>query len=446
MSPNDIIYVGIDDWNDDMPKRAKELAAVEVQRLAQQPGFHAVGGVAGLYLTVSDTGAASWILRTKIGDRRRDIGLGGFPDVTLAMARNKARDAKDKIKEGIDPVAERKAARSRLLAQQMKEVTFEQAAAKVIQKKQAEASNPKHAQQWANTLKTYAFPVLGSMRVEDIEISHVLKVLTPIWTTKNETATRVRQRIEAVLAWATVHGHRSGDNPARWKGNLDASELPKPATVNKGKNHAALPYARAAEFMTDLRTREGLAAKALEFAILTAARSGEVRGATWSEIDLEAKRWTIPADRMKAGNEHRVPLPVTAVELLKALPRMDGNELVFPAPRGGQMSDATLAAVIKRMNELKPEAERYTDPKQDGRPVTQHGFRSTFRDWAGECTAYPGEAIEKALAHTIRNKAEAAYRRGDMLDKRQRLMADWADYLGKNAPKTGTVTPIRKET
>lgn len=431
-----------------MPKRAKELSATEVRRLAQTPtpGFHAVGGVSGLYLTVSETGGSSWILRTKIGDRRRDIGLGGFPDVTLAQVREDAREAKRKIKAGIDPVAERKEARSRLMAQQVKEVTFDHCAAEVVKKKQAEASNPKHAQQWENTLKTYASPVLGSMRVEDIEISHVIKVLKPIWATKNETATRIRQRIEAVLAWATVHGHRSGDNPARWKGNLDASELPKPATVNKGKNHAALPYVQAAEFMADLRTREGLAARALEFAILTAARSNEIRGARWDEIDFTASTWTIPASRMKAGKEHRVPLPDAAVRLLENLPRFDGNELIFPAPRGGQMSVNTMAAVIKRMNADKPEGEGYIDPRQDNHAITQHGFRSTFRDWAGECTAYPGEAIEQALAHTIKNAAEAAYRRGDMLDKRRLLMGDWANYLDGKAPATGTVTPIRKET
>lgn len=427
-----------------MPKRAKELSAAEVRRLTQTPGFHAVGGVAGLYLTVSDTGASSWILRTKVGDRRRDIGLGGFPDVTLAGAREEAREVKRKIKEGIDPVSERKDARSRLMAQQVKEITFEQAAAKVIAKKQAEASNPKHAQQWKNTLETYAFPVLGKMAVKDVDLAHVIKVLEPQWGTKTETMTRVRQRVEAVLAWATVHGHRSGDNPARWKGNLDAV-LPAPAKVAKSKNHAALPYVRAAEFMADLRTRDGLAAKALEFAIMTAARSNEIRGARWDEIDLAEKVWVIPAERMKAKREHRVPLSDAAVTLLEALPRFEDNDLVFPAPRGGQMSDATLAAVIKRMNAAKPKGQGYVDPKQGDRTITQHGFRSTFRDWAGECTAYPGEAIEQALAHTIKNAAEAAYRRGDMLDKRRRLMADWADYLNDAAPKSGTVTPIRKE-
>ncbi|MGJ7456966.1 tyrosine-type recombinase/integrase [Halomonas sp. RA08-2] len=427
-----------------MPKVAKELSAVEVKRLTV-PGFYAVGGVPGLHLTVSATGARSWILRAKVGTLRRDIGLGGFPEVSLADARADAREAKRNIKQGIDPVATRKAARSELLAQQVQEVTFTQAALKVIEKKQEEASNPKHAQQWANTLKTYAFPVLGKMSVKDIELSHVIKVLEPEWTTKTETMTRVRQRVEAVLAWATVHKHRSGDNPARWKGNLDAV-LPAPAKVAKAKNHAALPYARAAEFVADLRTRDGMAAKALEFAILTAARSNEIRGATWKEIDLAELVWEIPASRMKAKRAHRVPLSPAAVALLEALPRFEGNDLIFPAPRGGQMSDATLAAVIKRMHASNTEADQpgYTDPRQDDRVITQHGFRSTFRDWAGERTAYPGEAIEQALAHTIRNQAEAAYRRGDMLDKRRHLMTDWADYLADQAPAAATVTPIRE--
>ncbi|WNK19356.1 integrase arm-type DNA-binding domain-containing protein [Halomonas piscis] len=400
--------------------------------------------MSGLNLRVSDKAGRSWILRTVIGGKRRDIGLGGFPDVTLAGARQAAREAKEKIRAGIDPVAERRELRSQLIAQQAREVTFAAAAAEVMKNKQAEATNPKHAQQWANTLKTYAFPVLGRMAVADIEISHVLKVLRPIWETKTETATRLRQRVEAVLAWATANGHRSGDNPAQWRGNLDAV-LPKPSKVAKAKNHAALPYTCAAEFMADLRTRNGLAAKALEFTILTAARSGEIRGAKWEEIDLASGVWTVPAERMKAKVEHRVPLSPSAVSLLEALPRMEGNPLVFPAPRGGEMSDATLAAVIKRMNGKRPEGEAYSDPKQDGRPITVHGFRSTFRDWAGESTAYPGEAIEQALAHTIRNAAEAAYRRGDMLDKRRRLMADWADYLAEPAGSAGSVTPIRKE-
>ncbi|MDZ7852946.1 MAG: tyrosine-type recombinase/integrase [Halomonas sp.] len=426
-----------------MPKRAKELTAIEVKRLTE-PGFHAVGGVAGLHLTVKTPEARSWILRARVGSLRRDIGLGGYPDVSLAMAREYAREAKARIKAGVDPVAERKAMRSELLAQQVKEITFEQAAAKVIAKKQAEASNPKHAAQWASTLKTYAYPVLGKMAVKDIEISHVIKMLEPEWEKKTETMTRVRQRVEAVLAWATVNGHRSGDNPARWKGNLDAV-LPAPAKVGKKQNHAALPYTRVGEFMSDLRTRDGMAAKALEFAVLTAARSGEIRGARWDEIDLAEKVWIVPAGRMKAKREHRVPLSDAAVDLLQSLPRIDDSELIFPAPRGGQMSDATLAAVIKRINSGKPEGEAYVDPKQDHRAITQHGFRSTFRDWAAEHTGYANEVVEMALAHTIKNQAEAAYRRGDMLDKRHRLMSDWADFLNDAEPQAGAVTPIRKE-
>lgn len=425
-----------------MPKIAKELSATEVRRLTE-PGFYAVGGVAGLYLTVKSPEARSWILRARIGTKRRDIGLGGYPDVTLAMAREAAREAKDTIKAGIDPVAQRKELRSKLIAQQLREVTFEQAAAKVITKKQAEAANTKHAQQWANTLKTYAYPTLGNMAVRDIEISHVIATLQPIWETKTETASRVRQRIEAVLAWAAVNGHRGGDNPARWKGNLDAV-LPKPGKVARAGNHAALPYARIAEFIKDLRTREGLAAKALEFAILTAARSGEIRGARWEEIDLAAKVWIIPAERMKAKREHRVPLPTAAIKLLKALPRIDDSGLVFPAPRGGQMSDTAMGAVIKRINADKPAGTAYIDPRQDSRAITQHGFRSTFRDWAAECTGYAHEVVEMALAHTIKNQAEAAYRRGDMLDKRHRLMVDWADYLSNATAKVGAVTPIRR--
>lgn len=426
-----------------MPKVAKELSAAEVRRLTE-PGFYAVGGVAGLHLTVKSEQARSWVLRARIGALRRDIGLGGYPDVTLAMARETAREARANIRAGIDPVADRLAARSQLLAQQAREMTFADAAAEVIKNKQAEASNPKHAQQWASTLKTYAFPTLGKMAVADIEISHVLKVLRPIWETKTETATRVRQRVEAVLAWSTANGHRSGDNPAAWRGNLDAV-LPKPSRVAKAKNQPALPFARAAEFMADLRIREGMAAKALEFGILTATRSGEIRGARWDEIDLAGKVWTIPMERAKSRREHRVPLSSTAIKLLEALPRLADNPLVFPAPRGGEMSDATLAAVIKRMNAKRSENSAYVDPKENNRPIVPHGFRSTFRDWAGESTAYPNEAIQQALAHTIRNAAEAAYRRGDMLDKRRRLMADWADYLAKQAAQVGSVTPIRKE-
>ncbi len=411
-----------------MPRKARELAPVEVKRLTT-PGLYAVGGVAGLHLQVTKSGARSWILRTTIAGKRRDLGLGGYPDVTLALAREKARDTREKIAQGIDPVAERQRLRSAALAERLREMTFEKAAEAVVAKKQAEARNPKHGKQWASTLETYAYPVLGPMSVADIELAHVKQVLEPIWQTKTETATRVRQRIEAVLSWASVHGHRSGENPARWKGNLDAV-LPAPAKVAKVEHHRAMPMDDMHDFMLALEKRQGIAPMCLAFVILTAVRSGEARAATWDEIDLAEKVWTIPADRMKAGREHRVPLSAPAVELLEALPRFAGTNLIFPNTQGRKLSDATLAAVLKRMG-LHEKA-------------TVHGFRSTFRDWAAERTSTPHHVAEMALAHTIKNHAEAAYRRGDLLAKRAKLMQQWADFLATKPAKAKNVTPIRE--
>ena len=411
-----------------MPRKARELAPVEVKRLTT-PGLYAVGGVAGLHLQVTKSGARSWILRATIAGKRRDLGLGGYPDVTLAMAREKARETREKIAQGIDPVAERQRLRSAALAERLRDMTFEKAALAVVAKKQAEARNPKHGKQWASTLETYAYPVLGPMSVADIELAHVKQVLEPIWQTKTETATRVRQRIEAVLSWASVHGHRSGENPARWKGNLDAV-LPAPTKVSKVEHHRAMPMDEMHDFMLALEKRKGIAPRCLAFVILTAVRSGEARAATWDEIDLAEKVWTIPADRMKAGREHRVPLSAPAVELLEALPRFAGCNLIFPNTQGRKLSDATLAAVLKRMN-LHDKA-------------TVHGFRSTFRDWAAERTSTPHHVAEMALAHTIKNHAEAAYRRGDLLAKRANLMQQWADFLATAPAQGENVTPIRE--
>lgn len=408
------------------PKKAKELTALEVKRLTK-PGLHAVGGVAGLYLQVTHSGARSWILRATVGKRRRDIGLGGYPDVPLAQAREKAREARELIKQGIDPVEQRKAARTALIAAQASRITFDQAAARFLSSKRHEFKNAKHAAQWESTLKTYASPIIGRLPVSEVELPHIVEILEPIWTTKTETASRLRGRIEAVLAWATVAGYRSGDNPARWKGHLDAV-LPKPSKVAKVKNHRALPIDDMGAFMVALRKREGMAAKALEFLILTAARSGEVRGATWDEIDLKAKVWTIPAERMKAGKEHRVPLSDPAVALLEALPRLAGSPYVFPSARGGMLSDMALSALMKRM-------------AVDAVP---HGFRSTFRDWCAERTNYPREVAEMALAHTISDKVEAAYRRGDLFEKRRRLMADWARFCDTTQKASGEVVPLQR--
>lgn len=423
-----------------MPKAAKELAAAEVRRLTE-PGTYAVGGCSGLMLVVKPGGGRSWILRARVGNRRRDFGLGGFPTVPLADARAKARDLRDKLAEGIDPVAERQAARAAHVAAQAKRLTLREAAEQYHSAKEGEFSNAKHRKDWLASLKRYAFLHIGDVPVADVELPHVLKVLEPIWATRTETATRVRQRLESVLAWATVRGYRQGDNPARWQGNLD-SVLAKPAKV-KGKRHfPALPWQRVPEFMADLRTREGMGARALEFAILTAARSGDVRGATWDEIDLAAKVWTIPGERMKAGKPHRVPLCPDAVALLESLPRMEGQALVFPAMRGGKISDVTILATVKRMNASKPKEGQYTDPT-DGRPVVPHGFRSAFKDWARSRSTFPDEVSELALAHVNSDATRAAYARDELMPQRAKLMKAWGEFCAEPA-KAGSVTPIRQ--
>lgn len=398
-----------------MARKAKELSALAVGRL-KEPGHHAVGGVAGLYLYVAEGGARSWVLRVTVGAKRRHMGLGGFPDVPLAQAKEKARAARDSISQGIDPIEQRQAALSQLRAKPITEKTFKQAAEAYIDAHEDSWKNPKHRAQWRSTLETYAYPVMGALSVREVEQEHVLLALEPIWKTKTETASRLRGRIESVLDWATVRKLRTGENPARWKGHLDKL-LPAPSKIQKVEHHRALPVSAMPAFMRNLRQREGLAARALEFVILCASRSGEVRGAPWSEIDLDQKVWTIPAERMKANREHRVPLSSQAVELLNQLPRIKppagGVDLIFPAPRGGALSDMALTALMRRM-------------KVDAVP---HGFRSSFRDWVGECTHYPRDLAETALAHTLESKVEAAYRRGDALDKRRPMMEDWAIYL-----------------
>lgn len=409
-----------------MPRKAKELSALEVRNLTK-PGLHFVGGVAGLALQVTETGAKSWILRAQVGKRRRDMGLGGFPDVTLAQAREEARAARARIRAGVDPVEEARAARSALIAAQLSMLTFQQAAEAYIDAHKAGWKNEKHQKQWTSTLQAYVYPKVGSVLVRDVELPQVLAVLEPIWKTKTETASRLRGRVESVLDWATARGYREGLNPARWRGNLDKL-LPRPSKVAKVEHHSALPVSEVGAFMVALRSQEGLGARALEFAILTAARSGEVRGATWDEIDLEEAVWAIPAARMKASREHRVPLSAAAVRLLKSLPRHADTQLVFVGAKGGPLSDMTLSAVVRRM----------------GAPCVPHGFRSTFRDWAAERTSFPSEMAEMALAHTINNKVEAAYRRGDMFEKRRRMMSDWARFC--SAPEVkGAVLPLKKK-
>lgn len=394
-----------------MARVAKELGPLQVQRLTA-PGWHAVGGVSGLYLKIVVTGARMWVLRATVGNRRRDMGLGGFPSVTLAGAREKAREARLLIEKGTDPILAKRQAKSKLIAEQAKDKTFDEAFTAFMDAKGDEWRNAKHRQQWANTLATYASPFMGAVLVSDVTQAHVEQVLRPIWRDKTETATRVRQRIEKVLDFARASGWRTGENPATWKGRL--SELfPKPSKIKTVVHQRALEPREMHEFMMALRKASGTAARALEFAILTAARSGEVRGANWDEIDLQGGFWTVPGERMKAGRMHRVPLSAPALKLLKALPRIKGNDLLFTAPRGGQLSDMSLTAVLRRMD-------------ADAVP---HGMRASFKTWAADHTEFPRELVEIALSHTVGNAVEQAYARSDMVERRRVLMTAWASFL-----------------
>lgn len=407
-----------------MPKLAKPLTAIEVSRL-EAPGLVSVGGVAGLALQITKTGTRSWVLRTVVGTKRHDIGLGAFPGVTLAHARRQAAELREQIAAGADPLRQRHEAKAVLRAAQAAALTFEQATDRAIASLRAEWKNPKSEAQWRASLATYAFPIIGKLDVRLIEQRHIEALLEPIWETKTETASRVRGRIEKILDWCIAGKHFKGENPARWHGLL-ALRLSAPGKVAKKKHHPAVPLDNAHDFWCDLRARDGSAARALEFVLLTAARSGEARGAKWGEIDMLKGVWTVPGERMKAGKEHRVPLSSAAMELLRNLPRLEGNDLVFPAPRGGVLSDMTLTALTRRMN--------FRDGA--GRLCVPHGLRSTFRDWAGERTNYPRELAEAALAHTNKDKVEAAYRRGDALEKRRGLMEAWTKFL-QTAPAIG---------
>jgi integrase len=375
-----------------------------------QPGLFAVGGVTGLALHVHPGGARSWILRITVSGRRREIGLGGFPDISLATARELARQAREKVARGENPIAERRAMRE-MHRRASSRLTFDEAARRWHAVRAHR--NAKHASQVLSTLATYASPVLGKKAVDEIDLRDILAVLEPIWTTKTETADRLRGRMENVLAWATAAKHRSGENPARWRGNLDAL-LPKPGKIAIPKHHAALAFDDVPAIIQRLASVDGMGARALEFLILTAARSGEVRLAVWTEVDLGNRMWVVPGVRMKAGREHRVPLSEAALSVLARLPRFAGSDLIFVGPRGGAISDMTVSAVTRRMDV----------------PAVPHGFRSAFRDWAAERTSYPAELAEMALAHTISNKVEAAYRRGDLFEKRRALMDDWGRFAG----------------
>lgn len=394
-----------------MPKIAKELGALEVKKLSE-PKLHPVGTIPGLGLHITKSGAKSWILRTTVGSRRSDIGLGSYPAVPLAEAWKRARETLSEIRSGIDPVAARREKQSTV------EWTFKRCALAYIDGHETSWKNAKHAQQWRNTLETYVYPVFGDKHVRTVNMSNVIDAIEPLWTIKNETMVRVRNRIELVLSWAAARGYRDKENPARWRGNLDQI-LPKPSKVNKRESFEAVPIGAMFDFMGALSKISGNSARALEFVILTACRSGEVRGATWSEIDTDAAVWNIPKERMKAGRPHRIPLSHGAIKLLETIPKYEGVDFVFPGRGEKPLSDMSLTLTMRRM--------KFT--------AVPHGFRSTFTDWVAECTNYPSEVREMALAHAIGNDTEAAYRRGDLFEKRRSLMSDWATFL---------LTPVKK--
>ncbi len=368
-----------------------------------------------LYINVKPSGAASWVFRYRGRDgRNHELGLGPYPAIPLAEARAHATKLAADLAHGVDPATQRRREKGA--------ASFRAVAEALIASKRPGWKNAKHAQQWEHTLRDYVYPIIGDMDVAHVTTEHVLRCLRPIWTEKPETASRVRQRIEAVLDAASAQGLRDGDNPARWRGRLDAL-LPHAGKVRRTAHQPALPYEHLPDFMAALQGQDGMAAWCLRFVILTACRSGEARLATWREVDMERGLWTIPAERMKAGREHVVPLSQAALDLLASLPRIAGCDLLFPSPTGNALSDMALTAILRRMDEKEP--GRWID-LTSGRLATVHGFRSTFRNWAGETTHHPREVIEHALAHRIPDKAEAAYARGTLLDKRRRLMEDWA--------------------
>jgi integrase len=412
-----------------MRREMGRLTALAVTK-AKAAGMHPDGG--GLYLQVTESGAKSWIYRFTLHGRTREMGLGPLYTISLAMARAKADESRRMRLNGIDPIDARRGERIKAQLEAARAMTFKNAAAAFIRSHEAGWRNAKHVAQWKSTLAEYAEPVIGSLSVQAIDTGLVMRVLEPIWKTKTETAGRLRGRIETILDWAKVHGYRQGENPARWRGHLDKL-LPQRSKVTRVEHHAALSYEEIGAFIAALRQRQdqGTAARGLEFTILTAARTGETIGATWREIDLKSKVWTISDNRMKAGREHRVPLSARVVEILEEIKpdQVKPDEYVFTGAKSGRpLSNMAFLMLLRRM-------------KRDD--LTTHGFRSTFRDWVAECTGFPAEVAEMALAHTLGDKVEAAYRRGDLFEKRRRLMEDWANHCEVTKP-TGNVVPIKR--
>jgi integrase len=412
-----------------MGRTIGKLTALAVSRL-KDAGYHSDGG--GLLLQVTAAGAKTWVFRYQRLGKRHEMGLGALHAVPLARARDKAAELRGLLADGRDPLTERRADRAKALLEAASALSFMDCADSYIKAHEAGWRSDKHAKQWRSTLDTYVKPVFGDVPVQAVDVSHVMRVLDPIWAEKTETASRVRGRVESVLDWATARGHRKGENPARWKGHLE-NLLPKRTKVAKVEHHAALPYDQIAGFMEALEAQGGIAAQCLAFVVLTAARTSEAIGARWSEIDMTEKVWTVPASRIKGGKEHRVPLSPRAVSILEAMnklrpdPAKDG--FVFPGLKAGKpLSNMAMLALLKRMGRAD---------------LTAHGFRSSFRDWAAEQTNFSREVAEMALAHTVSDKVEAAYRRGDLFQKRRLLMDAWANYCS-TPRKAGEVVAINR--
>ena len=408
-----------------MPRLVDRLSARTAQTV-KNPGMYADGK--GLYLRIGLTGSKSWVYRYQADGRRHDLGLGPYPDVSVAEARERASAQRRLRLDGEDPLTARRTGRHRASLEAAKAITFREAAEQYIRSHEAGWRNATHAAQWPASLSKYVYPTIGDLPVAGIDTGLVLRVLEPIWTTKAETASRIRGRIESVLDWTMAREYRSGENPARWRGHLQ-NLLPQPSKVRRVEHHAALPYQQMAKFMTELRQHDGSTALALQFAILTAARTGEVVGARWEEIDFGERLWTIPASRIKAGREHRVPLSDAAIAVLDRMRQVRRGDYVFPGrDSNSPVNTAGLFHTLRRLN--------WPD-------VTVHGFRSTFRDWAAERTNYPAEVAEMALAHTVGSAVEQAYRRSDLFDRRRRLMDDWARWCSTEAAEpSGTVVAI----
>jgi len=415
----------------EMPRIVQRLSARGVATKSKA-GYHADGN--GLYLQVSKSGAKSWVLRFRWQGRTREMGLGPVATVSLADAREAAKKWRTVLAESQDPIRARAAERAALQRQRAGQLTFDQCAEKYIAAHAPAWRNDKHVAQWRTTLKAYASPVFGALPVQEVDTANVMRCLDRIWREKTETASRVRGRVEVILDWAKAHGYRTAENPARWRGHLDKL-LPKRSRVAKVNHHPALPYVHAPAFLAALRERDAIAARALEFVILTATRVGEAVEAEWSEIDLEAVLWTIPAARMKAGRRgpHRVPLSDAALAVLERMKTVRQGDHLFPGWRTGR--PLSQAAVLKTAKEIGADL---------GHPeITVQGFRSTFRDWAAEQNNFPWDVAEGALAHVVADKVEAAYRRGDLLQRRAAMMKAWSDYL-THPRKAATVTPLRK--